>query len=367
MASVLLVCWWPLAKVDAEVPAAQEVARQFAADMTDLEKQVEPKIVRRVATTVADLKKVQDELSKDGKLDQAVAVRDLIRQLQAGAHPPFTKDVPAAKEIYTEHRRAVGEVFKQADSEALALREKAVKELTPMEAQLRKDGKVDEARAVRELIKSVRGVIEVQPLPGRQVTAAPADIGKVFYFDIVGADTGGSVWGTDVYTTDSDLGMAAVHAGVLKAGQKGIVKVTILGKRDRFDGSTRHGITSAGWDSWPVGFQVERVPRFGLRLTARVLADPGTLTAYRSSVGRPLYFEVTGSDAGIVYGTGVYTDDSQLATAAVHAGVLAVGKKGVVKVTMLPGQGAYKGSTKNGVVSQSWGAYSSSYRVEPAR
>jgi hypothetical protein len=364
---VLFLCWWPLAKVEAEVPsAAQEVARQVMADMAALDKQVEPKISRRVGKTVADLKKVQDELSKEGKLDEAVAVRDLIRHIQAGSHPPFTKDVPAAKEIYDEHKRAVAEVLKQADSEALALRDKAAKELTVMEAQLRKDGKVDDAKALRELIKSIRGVIEIQP-PTRQVSAAPTDIGKVLYFDVIGAETGGSVWGTDVYTTDSDLGMTAVHAGILKPGQKGIVKVTILGKRDHFEGSTRHGITSAAWDSWPVSFQVERISRFGIRLTARVLPDPGNLSAYRSGMGRPLYFEVTGSDSGTVYGTGTYTDDSPLATAAVHAGILAVGKKGVVKVTMLPGQSSYKGSTKNGVVSQSWDSYSGSYRVEPAR
>jgi hypothetical protein len=367
IASVLLLCWWPLAKVEAEVPpAAQEVARQFMADMADLEKQVEPKLARQVAKTVAELKKVQDELSKEGKLDEAVAVRDLIRQLQAGSRPPFTHDVPAAKEIYNEHRRVVAKVLEQANSDAVALREKAAKELVPLEAQLRKDDKLDEARALRELIKSIRGVLEIQPTP-RRVEAKATDIGKVWYFEVIGADTGGSVWGTDVYTTDSDLGMAAVHAGVLKPGQKGIVKVTILGKRDRFEGSTRHGITSSEWDSWPVSFQVERVARFGIRLSARVLPDPGNLSAYRSSTGRPLFFEVTGSDTGTVYGTGIYTDDSSLATAAVHAGVLAVGKKGVVKVTMLPGQSSYKGSTKNGVVSHSWETYAGSYRVEPAR
>jgi hypothetical protein len=368
MGSLLLLCWWPLARAGAEVPsAAHEVARQFMADMTELEKQVEPKLARQVAKTVADLKKVQDELSKDGKLDDAVAVRDLIRQLQTGSRPAFTRDVPPAKEIYNEHKRAMAEVLDKANSDARALRDKAANEFTPIEAQLRKDGKVDDARALRELIKSVRGVIEVQAASGRKITATAADVGKVFYFDLIGADTGGSVWGTDIYTTDSDLSMAAVHAGVLKPGQKGIVKVTILGKRDGFEGSTRHGITSAAWGSWPVSFQVERIGRFGLRLTARVLPDPGTLSSYRSSMGRPLYFEVTGSDQGTVYGTGIYTDDSPLATAAVHAGVLAVGKKGVVKVTILPGQSSYKGSTKNGVVSQSWEAFSGSYRVEPAR
>ena len=50
-----------------------------------------------------------------------------------------------------------------------------------------------------------------------------------------------------------------------------------------------------------------------------------------------------------MWGTDVYTSDSTLATAAVHAGVLQPGQTGVVKVTILPGQAAYQGSTRNSV------------------
>jgi LCCL domain len=101
--------------------------------------------------------------------------------------------------------------------------------------------------------------------------------------------------------------------------------------------------------------------------TPNVLSDPGSLTAHRASVGKTLLFEVTGSDSGSVYGTGVYTDDSALAAAAVHAGVLAVGQKGVVKVTILPGQDSYSGSTRHGITSSEWGNWQGSFRVEAAR
>ena len=52
--------------------------------------------------------------------------------------------------------------------------------------------------------------------------------GKAFVFKVTGRTAGGFVWGTDVYTTDSTLAMAAVHAGVLKAGQAGYVRVAIV-------------------------------------------------------------------------------------------------------------------------------------------
>ncbi len=98
-----------------------------------------------------------------------------------------------------------------------------------------------------------------------------------------------------------------------------------------------------------------------------VLTDPGTLSQYRGERGKTLLFEVTGSDTGSVYGTDVYTDDSTLAAAAVHAGVLKAGQKGVVKVTMLPGQDDYPASTRHGITSTPWGKWDSSFRVEAAR
>jgi len=39
---------------------------------------------------------------------------------------------------------------------------------------------------------------------------------------------GGNAWGTGIYSDDSDLGVAAVHAGILKVGETKTVKITIL-------------------------------------------------------------------------------------------------------------------------------------------
>jgi len=91
---------------------------------------------------------------------------------------------------------------------------------------------------------------------------------------------------------------------------------------------------------------------------------PENLVAHQQHLGKTFYFEVTGSTVGTVWGTGIYTNDSRLATVAVHAGILRNGQKGVVKVTILPGQGGYQGSFSNGVTSNNYGAWNGSYRVE---
>lgn len=96
------------------------------------------------------------------------------------------------------------------------------------------------------------------------------------------------------------------------------------------------------------------------------LPDPGNLVNFRGQNGQVFYFEVTGNrNAGQVWGAGLYTDDSSLAAAAVHAGVLRDGETGVVKVTILPGAPGYQGAFRNGVGSGNWGGWDGSYRIDP--
>jgi hypothetical protein len=95
-----------------------------------------------------------------------------------------------------------------------------------------------------------------------------------------------------------------------------------------------------------------------------VLQDPGTLGNYTNNIGQTYRFRVTGAlNVGTVWGTGVYTSDSALATVAVHAGLLKVGQTGVIKVTIVPAQAAYMGSTQNGVTTNDYGEWPGAYRV----
>jgi hypothetical protein len=66
-------------------------------------------------------------------------------------------------------------------------------------------------------------------------------------------------WGTDVYTSDSHLATTAVHAGVLRVAQKGIVTLTILPGQASYEATTRNGVTSYAWGGWGISFKVERV------------------------------------------------------------------------------------------------------------
>jgi hypothetical protein len=91
--------------------------------------------------------------------------------------------------------------------------------------------------------------------------ALEGKVGQVAFFQVIG-EAGGSLWGTDVYTSDSSLAAACVHAGLLQAGQTGVVKVTMVQPPAIFQGSRRHGVVSQPWTSpWPGAYRVELVKK----------------------------------------------------------------------------------------------------------
>jgi|GEM_PF-5076819 len=93
------------------------------------------------------------------------------------------------------------------------------------------------------------------------------------------------------------------------------------------------------------------------------IAPENLLSAgYRSKRGQTFRFRVVGATTGRVWGTGVYTDNSHPATAAVHAGILDEGQEGVVEIIMLEGRSSYTGSRRNGVESQSWRQFPGSFK-----
>jgi hypothetical protein len=79
--------------------------------------------------------------------------------------------------------------------------------------------------------------------------------GKEYVFTVTGAVPGGvgSVWGSDVYTLDSHLPSAVVHAGLAKAGETVTVKVRIIQSPAQFAGGIRNGINSAPYERYPGG------------------------------------------------------------------------------------------------------------------
>ena len=67
--------------------------------------------------------------------------------------------------------------------------------------------------------------------------------------------------------------------------------------------------------------------------------------------------------SGPVYGADMYTADSKVCAAAVHAGAIPAAG-GTARVKPAPGQQSYSGTERNGVKTSSWGSYGASFTVE---
>lgn len=253
------------------------------------------------------------------------------------------------------------------------------------EALANRDRALDAEQRARHYQRQLEFHLSVLPDPGT-LFAYQGKIGKTFRFRVVG-NSAGYVWGSDVYTADSWLATAAIHAGALVPGEQGVVEVTMLPGQPRYTGSSRNGVVSGPWEAYSGSFRVTSLTREG-RPTVPPTPAPrsypsrlpserldgrypdGTPLAYRGQKGEVIALEVTGSaatEAAMIWGTDVYTDDSPVATVAVHAGILRPGQKGRVRITILDGRVSYEGSTRHGVTSAPYGPWGGSYRIEAER
>ena len=172
-------------------------------------------------------------------------------------HPPEPELSAAALEILDAYNLQAKEVRRKAEDDIRKRREILIQKLQSLQDDYTRAAKLDEAVAIRDRLRLLR-VAHLKPRqsPGNLATYG-TKTGRSFFFDVVGSARG-SVWGTDLYTTDSSLAAAAVHAGVLKSGQRGIVKVTIMAPPEEFLGSVRNGVASMKYGAYPASYSVER-------------------------------------------------------------------------------------------------------------
>ncbi|CAF1302287.1 unnamed protein product [Adineta steineri] len=178
-------------------------------------------------------------------------------------------------------------------------------------------------------------------------------VGQTFSFMITG-NSQGSIWGTDIYTDDSHLAVAAVHAGAVKTGETKSVTVKILPGELSYQASICNDIISSSYGAWEGSYSFVGVP-----ITAAIIIPD--LQTYRDKVGQSFSFMITGSIQGSVWGTDIYTDDSNVAVAAVHAGVVENGETKMIGIKILPGRSIYQGTTQNGITSAWYDIWEGSY------
>ncbi len=204
----------------------------------------------------------------------------------------------------------------------------------------------------------------------------PSSDGAVFQVACpAGCEATGGLWGTDVYTADSAICKAGIHAGAISPGG-GVVSVQLQPGRPAYRGSPRYGIQSNDYGAYNRSYAVMTNAAPGgapATVAAAAPAAPQMIEAgcsFNSTqiVGAPGTYAVVSCPAGCaqtggLWGTDVYTGDSAICKAAVHAGVIS-DAGGPVGVVLDPGRPAYRGTARHGVTSNDYGPYGSSFRVQ---
>jgi RNA polymerase sigma factor (sigma-70 family) len=114
-------------------------------------------------------------------------------------------------------------------------------------------GETAGARQARDGTKPPVREAPEQPQPKRPLTIEEVnsrllrDLGARFDVEVIGR-TDGVVSGTELYFFDSSLDAAAVHAGLVKPGEKAVITVTVVKCPPSGAGGTRHGVKSLPWD-----------------------------------------------------------------------------------------------------------------------
>ncbi|MBR5067968.1 MAG: RICIN domain-containing protein [Bacteroidales bacterium] len=202
--------------------------------------------------------------------------------------------------------------------------------------------------------------------PSSTVIDAPDDltpyrdkIGQRFTF-WVKARKDGKIWGGKnyIYTIDSDLATASLHAAAQVEGNVDKVVIEIVADQGSYPSITRNGIKSQSYKKAKGAFKVIGVP-------VTEVTDPD-ISKYRDKRGEMVKVRVTGRTTGTVYGKNSgygYMDKSDLATAVVHATRLEPGETGTLLVRIKGPSEKHEAQLSHGIQSRNYGKSEGSFKI----
>lgn len=192
--------------------------------------------------------------------------------------------------------------------------------------------------------------------------------GQTFTLACSPGGTAHSVWGSDIYTADSSICTAGVHSGLITYQQGGSVTIKLRPGRTVYGCSERNGVTTSPYGSYQHSFvfktaNTEAVVREAEDQIPVLWSTSATMVS--GETGKTYKFKCpSNGKEGTVWGTDIYTLDSSICNAAVHAGKLASESGGSVTIELRPGESSYKGSTRNGIKTNDYGQYGRSFAVK---
>ena len=172
------------------------------------------------------------------------------------------------------------------------------------------------------------------------------------------------IWGTDVYTEDSPICTAAVHAGVITQAQGGVVSVVIGEGRATYTGSKRDDVEAGSYASYPGSYTLDGTASGQIDWRTTAVGLPRGFATPLGLVCPPATSTVV---AGVpdIFGTDIYSDTSPICVSALHAGLITLAG-GTVSFVNRGAQPSFAATTRNSVTSRANGPWAGSFSLSPA-
>jgi hypothetical protein len=151
-----------------------------------------------------------------------------------------------------------------------------------------------------------------------------------------------------------------MHAGLV-GDEPGNVTVNFLPGREGYSQSIANDVETGAWGAWGGSFAFEGAELGEPEDDAYADVCPDNAEALRGT-DEAVTCRCTADmlTDGTVWGTDIYSDDSAICKAAVHAGVISEAG-GDVRFVPIDGQETYTGSEANGVETRDYGAWDGSF------
>lgn len=186
--------------------------------------------------------------------------------------------------------------------------------------------------------------------------------GTTYQLDCTPGGPADTVWGSGTYTDDSSICTAAVQSGLITLEAGGKVTYQIAPGQESYDAGLANGVTSVRYARWDGSFTFPDAPPGSVTFATPVESWARNLSDQRGNNGTRVTIDCSpNGQLREAWGSGPYTDDSSVCTAAVHAGLITTAKGGAVVAEVAAGQPSYSGSTANGVTTNDYGAFEGSF------
>ena len=226
---------------------------------------------------------------------------------------------------------------------------------------------IDLFRNSTEFVTYTAGQASTGAKPGGKGWSATADRfrgknGQQFSYLCPANGTRNEIWGTTIYTDDSSVCTAAVNFGLITVAKGGTVTIEIRPGRGSYAASNRNGTTSQSYGGFAGSYVFVGKPIYESKVGFGGDDWSASASDFRGQNGaRYLYSCPPRGTVTDIYGTGTYTDDSSVCTAAVHAGLITVAAGGDVTIEIRPGAQSYAGTTQHGITSIDYDSFDGSY------